>query len=376
MKIPINLTIFAEVTSKSGKSDIHMAKQVKIKDIAELAGVSAGTVDRILHNRGNVSAKSREAVEKVLAEVGYKYNIHTSAISFRKVVRIAITIPTAAIGEYWGTIKDGIEHALEEYSDISIDCIYSFYNQFDVFSCREAFSRIEESNPDAVIIGQTFAEETQALCSRLDSQKIPYVFVDSVAECTNPVETFTTDQHSCGYLQGRLLHMITPPGSSLAIFNTLSIGDSESSNSQARRQGFIDYLTDNGITGLLKEAAFSVMDPEEAESILLDFLERNRDVKGIAVLNSRGHILADILEANRISDIRIVSFDLTSNNRRCLRDGYISALLCQKPELQGFNAVRSIINKLLYNNPVEKPHHLMPIDIIFKENLPFYREIP
>ena len=50
-----------------------MAKQIKVKDIAQMAGVSAGTVDRVLHKRGNVSAKSREAVEKVLSEVGYKY---------------------------------------------------------------------------------------------------------------------------------------------------------------------------------------------------------------------------------------------------------------------------------------------------------------
>ena len=40
-----------------------MAKKVKIKEIAEMAGVAAGTVDRILHNRGMVSAQSREAVE-------------------------------------------------------------------------------------------------------------------------------------------------------------------------------------------------------------------------------------------------------------------------------------------------------------------------
>lgn len=352
-----------------------MARQVKIKDIAQMAGVSAGTVDRILHNRGNVSEKSRKAVEKVLAEVGYKYNIHTSAISFRKIVQIVITIPTATMGEYWGTIKDGIEHALEEFSDISIDCRYFFYNQFDVYSCRQAFERITDEKPDAVIIGQTFAEETQALCSKLDGSGIPYVFVDSVAENTNPIETFTTDQQACGYLLGRLLDTMTPPDSSLAIFNTVSIGDSESSNSLARRKGFMDYMKDNGLGSRVKEASFSVMQPEQAEEILLDFLAGNKDVKGIAVLNSRGYILADILQEHHIDDIKIISFDLTYNNRRCLRNGHISALLCQKPELQGFNAVKAIINKLLYNNPVEKPHTLMPIDIIFKENLPFYREI-
>ena len=55
-----------------------MAKQLTITDIAKLAGVSAGTVDRILHRRGKVSERSRAAVEKVLAESGYRNNIHGS----------------------------------------------------------------------------------------------------------------------------------------------------------------------------------------------------------------------------------------------------------------------------------------------------------
>ena len=57
-----------------------------------MAGVSAGTVDRILHNRGKVSEKSRAKVEQVLKEVDYKMNIHASAISFRKEFTIVIAI--------------------------------------------------------------------------------------------------------------------------------------------------------------------------------------------------------------------------------------------------------------------------------------------
>ena len=84
-----------------------MAKQVTIKDIAIMSGVSAGTVDRILHNRGNVSEASRAAVEKVLMKTGYRYNIHTSAISLKKAYKIVIAIPTAIPGEYWGMIERG-----------------------------------------------------------------------------------------------------------------------------------------------------------------------------------------------------------------------------------------------------------------------------
>lgn len=42
--------------------------KTRIKDIAELAGVSIGTVDRVLHDRGEVSEKTRERVKSILKE--------------------------------------------------------------------------------------------------------------------------------------------------------------------------------------------------------------------------------------------------------------------------------------------------------------------
>ena len=46
-----------------------MTDKIRIKDIAERAGVSVGTVDRVLHERPNVSKSAREKVEKALKEM-------------------------------------------------------------------------------------------------------------------------------------------------------------------------------------------------------------------------------------------------------------------------------------------------------------------
>ena len=206
-------------------------QKIKIKDIAKMAGVSAGTVDRILHNRGNVSRASREAVERVLAEVNYKFNLHISAISCRKTFRITVTTPIASPGEYWSSIQSGIEHAIEEYSDINISCNYAYYNQYDIYSCKSAFNSITDQVPDAVIIGPTFVHETQELCKRLDAANIPYIFVDSVIPDTHPVATFTTDHYTCGFLLGKLLLSMSAKEGSVAILGAQRTGNERASTS-------------------------------------------------------------------------------------------------------------------------------------------------
>ena len=95
-----------------------MQKKIRIKDIAVMAGVSTGTVDRILHNRGNVSESARVAVEKTLKEVNYKPNIHISGLSLKRKYKIVITTPLAQQGEYWESIRYGTQRAMEEYESI------------------------------------------------------------------------------------------------------------------------------------------------------------------------------------------------------------------------------------------------------------------
>lgn len=349
-----------------------MAKQVKIKDIAKMAGVSAGTVDRVLHNRGNVSAKSREMVERILKEVDYKTNIHASAISFRRDFTIVVAIPTFSPGEYWGSIRSGIEAALEEYADISIHCVWFPYNQYDLYSFRSTLESVVTMRPDAVVIGPTFEHESLRFCNQLDALGIPYVFVDTVIKAASPWASFTTDQFACGRLMGQLLTSVIPADAEIAVIGARRIGSEKAFNALERVRGLMDYLESVGKADRVHRENFSPLNPDEGAARIEALLREQPKIKGVAVTNSRGHILADFFKEKDFKDIRFACFDLTSGNQRSLKEGAISFLLCQNPERQGFSAVKALIDCLLYRQPEKERHHLMPIDIIFKENLAYY----
>ena len=45
----------------------------------------------------------------------------------------------------------------------------------------------------------------------------------------------------------------------------------------------------------------------------------------------------------------------------------------QRPELQGFNAIKEMIQHLIYKQEGKGNHYTMPIDIVMQENLPYYK---
>lgn len=54
---------------------------VNAQKIAELAGVSRGTVDRALHNRGRIRPEVAARIQEIAAELGYKPNLVGQALS-------------------------------------------------------------------------------------------------------------------------------------------------------------------------------------------------------------------------------------------------------------------------------------------------------
>ena len=56
-------------------------KHIRIKDIAEKAGCSIGTVDRVIHKRGKVSPEVRERIEAIMKELDYRPDLNARALA-------------------------------------------------------------------------------------------------------------------------------------------------------------------------------------------------------------------------------------------------------------------------------------------------------
>ena len=349
-----------------------MSKRTTIKEIAELAGVSPGTVYKILHNKGNVSNRSKAAVDKVLAATGYVSDEYYSASA--KACRIAVLAPAYTVGDYWSRIYEGIRDAVAQsgYPGVTLDFFY--YNQFDVYSCLAVHRLLLEKKPDAVSIGTIFLEETIAFCSSLEELSIPYALVDSHLEGTHPLAIYAADQRSAGNVMAHLLTAATRPGSKLAMFESKRSEARFSVNSLVRRDGFVDYLKETGRGKDLIETCYTSTIPSENEEAIRRLLEENKEIEGIAVLNSRGSSIAEVLDNLGRNDIKLVSFDMTMQNVEFLRKGSIFALLCQHPYWQGYEAASALIRHQIQGKEPASVLNLLSIDIVFKETVDFYKD--
>ena len=95
-----------------------MAK-VRIRDIAEIANVSIGTVDRVIHNRNGVSMATREKVRKLLAEYDYTPDIIASSLALKRDIHLAAVMPRVVNEHaFWKLPQKGIQRALDAVGHI------------------------------------------------------------------------------------------------------------------------------------------------------------------------------------------------------------------------------------------------------------------
>src|SRR5687768_18386373 len=109
-----------------------MKKKVRLKDIAKLANVSVGTVDRVIHKRGEVAEESYDRIMAIVEKTGYTPNLIARTLGSNKSFKIVAVTPEPSQDEYWKFAQDGIAQAKDDWSQYSlqiITCHFDLYNR-------------------------------------------------------------------------------------------------------------------------------------------------------------------------------------------------------------------------------------------------------
>ena len=104
------------------KKDAQMeifSRTVTMKDISERAGVSIGTVDRALHNRGRISEETKRHILQIADELKYQRNNFARALSVHNRVNILAIYPLEPV-QYMNNFSRGFQSTLDKLSDYGL----------------------------------------------------------------------------------------------------------------------------------------------------------------------------------------------------------------------------------------------------------------
>jgi LacI family transcriptional regulator len=352
---------------------MQVFKQIRIKDIADRCHVSPGTVDRVLHNRGEVSAETRVKVLKVVDELNYSPNLIASTLASKKAHLFAALLPTPLSREsYWAGPAAGVRMRASELQHYGLHLEIIQFDQFSPADFTEKTKLILSLNPDGVVFAPFFIRESHHFTGQLREKRIPFVFIDSDIKGQGQLAYVGQNSFRCGYLSGKLMSMMTPGGGLLQVIHFGKEMDNQNHLIQ-REKGFYNWFKKHEPGRKIKTLEIAATGCADDICDIISGLTDQKPL-GIFVTNSKVYLAAGAIEKSHFPNIRLIGHDLLKENIRYLRKGIVDCLICQRPEEQGYSSVDKLFRSIIQKAAV-KQHYYTPIDIVVKENLAYYQEL-
>ena len=348
-------------------------EKIRIKDIAERAGVSVGTVDRVLHNRPNVSKKALDKVNKALEEMDYQPNMYASALAYNKTYTFYCLLPKHESEAYWEEIEEGAVAACERRRDFGISIQFIYYKRFDLKTFEKATTDCLRLQPDGVIIVPSRLDLTRQFTDRLHERQVPFVLLDSYMPDLRPLSFYGQDSFQSGYFAARMLMLIASKEKEIMMMKQMRDGNVASKQQENRETGFRHYMHDHFPEITITEVNLPLDEKRETyDDILEQFFTKHPQVHHCITFNSKAHLVGDFLSRSNRRDIQIMGYDMVPKNEVCVNEGTISFLIAQHAYRQGYACVETLFDAIVLKKKVN-PVNYMPIELLTKENVAFYR---
>jgi LacI family transcriptional regulator len=347
-------------------------KKARIKDIAKLAGVSIGTVDRVIHERGEVAEETRVRVQIILKETNYSPNLMAQVLKSKRKFNLISLLPEPTDDNpFWLRHPFGMKKAIEELDPFPVTLTEVTFDMQSELDFQKKALSVLKLKPDAVLFAPIFQSESTTFCSRLNKENIPFIFIDGYIENTDFLAYIGENIFQSGRVAGQLIDLVTPEKSDIIVVS-IAKNVQNTFHLNNRSQGFLSYFEKTGRnTG--KKISLNIPDPssESVRNALDKSFREFPEIKSIFITGSRSYLIAKYLEENHIKSVNLIGYDLLDINIKYLKSGTTKFLLGQRPEEQTYKGIKKLFEYLSLHKVPDKIEYL-PVDIVTSENADFF----
>lgn len=343
-----------------------------IKDIADAVGVSIGTVDRIIHNRGRFSEQTAEKVRRAIKDMDYSPNIHARGLKKSGEHRFAAVLPDVSQDAgYWRMVAAGIERASVELGPLCSRVGVYHFDRYSTESSRSALKAALADNPDGMLVAPVFPDE---LGIELAESGVPFLFIDSdLPDVKKRISYIGQDSFQSGVLSAKLMSMMIQPRSDIKGSLQLLVIEPPGNNYhlQSRIDGFNKYIEEQR-SDIECRLVRTGQDDEEGihQKLQGEFGDGAIIPDGIFAANSSVYYVASFLRKKgpAFAAIPLIGYDLIPERQSLIEDETINFILTQQPEEQAYRGILMLYDVLVLKKDISR-EIIIPLNIITKENL-------
>lgn len=335
-----------------------------IKMIAERAGVSIGTVDRVLHDRPYVKAEVRERVLAVMAELDYRPNRMASALATSGTAR-RFTVIQPEWGPYiQEAMADGVDRFLEERRDYNLSVEVLRYPHGDTAGCLQLLDQASRERVQGVALCGADCGPVRERLRQLSGLHVPVVTFNSDVLQAPRLCYVGENAHHAGRVAGEIASKFLRPGDKVL----LAYSGLDYVGHRARADGFFERLEERGFSRgdfLVAATHDSYEKTREAVSRALAEEPALRYIY-MATQSVPGCVEA-LRQAGRVGQVRVLAHDNSPEIRRFLREGLVDFSIDQNLPYQSYQALSVLFGAVLERRGPEQDFFCPSITILNAE---------
>lgn len=339
---------------------------VTIKEIARLAGVSRGTVDKALNNRPGIREDTRQKIQKIAKDLDYHPNlIGKVLVNSGTPIKIGVIL-TPLYNPFIDLVMQGIKAAEDEFAPFNVQVIVKTSISLEPQEHSWLLDELEAEQVSGIVAlpveDTTFIEHINKLYDR----GVEVVTFNSYVKGIQQLCYVGQDHYKGGRTAAGLMGKLLPDGGDVGVI----ISSKYLSCHTNRLKGFRDKL------GELKQKIniIEVLENQDLKELAfrqtLEYCKKYPEMKGLYMTGGGESGAARALELIGAKDkIALICYDVLPEIKDYMRSGTIDFVVDQDGYRQGYQSVKILFEKLIKGINPQVEMIRIPVTIVTGDSL-------